>query len=108
MAADAREQLQLELINEARLNPQASAARYITSYSPLHSNNTNIQQNFDFWHVDGAALQSAFNALQPVQPLAWNDALGNAARTHSVNMGAANSQTHTSLGSEATGQPGAG
>jgi uncharacterized protein YkwD len=107
MPATALEQLQLELINEARLNPLASAARYITSYSPLTSNQQNIQDNFNFWGVNGTALQNAFNALAPVQPLAWNESLGTAARNHSVAMGAANQQTHNSLPGEAAGGPGA-
>jgi uncharacterized protein YkwD len=104
MAATALEQLQLELINEARLNPMASAARYIVTYSPLVSNQTNIQNNFQHWGVNGSALLSAFQALQPVQPLAWNESLASAARSHDNAMIAANLQTHQAPGEAAPDQ----
>ena len=64
------EQLLLEYVNDARLDPMGNAARYITSYSPLTSNNSDIQSALTFFHVDGALLQSAFSALTSVQPLA--------------------------------------
>ncbi|UCE31051.1 MAG: hypothetical protein JSW68_13585 [Burkholderiales bacterium] len=88
------EQLYLELVNDARLNPQANAARYIASYTPLASNDRDIQDALDFFDVDGAALQAAFDALEPVQPLAWNDALAGAARAHSRLMLRQDQQSH--------------
>src|SRR5262245_10971831 len=98
MPATALEQLQLELVNEARLNPMASAARYITSFSPLTSNVASIQQNFDFHGVVEQTLLNAFKALKPVQPLAWNESLGNAADAHNAVMIAVNQQTHKADG----------
>jgi len=88
------EQLYLELINDARLDPLGNAARYITSYSPLTSSDPDIQSALSFFNVGGTALQAAFAALTPVQPLAWNDALGTAARTHSDLMIANDDQSH--------------
>jgi Ca2+-binding RTX toxin-like protein len=90
----ASEQYLLELINAARLDPQADAARYITSYVPLTSSDPDIQSALSFFRVNGSALQTAFDALTPVQPLAWNDAIGTAARTHSELMAVANQQSH--------------
>lgn len=88
------EQLFLELINEARLDPLGSAARYITSYAPLGSSNEDIQSALNFFGVNGAALQAAFAALTPVGALAWNDALGTAADKHNAAMIAADQQSH--------------
>jgi uncharacterized protein YkwD len=88
------EQYLLELIDEARLNPMADAARYITSYSPLQSSDPNIQSALSYFGVSGSALQSAFASLTPAQPLAWNDDLANAARTHDNAMIAADTQSH--------------
>lgn len=93
-APNATEQYLLELINDARLNPLGDAARYISSYNPLTSPDSSIQNNFNFWGVNGTALLSAFSSLTPVQPLAWNGNLGDAATTHNNLMIANNSQSH--------------
>lgn len=90
----AEEQLFLELVNEARLNPMASAARYISSYSPLKSLDPTIQNAFTSFSVNGAALQTAFQALQSVGPLAWNGNLADSAQAHSAAMIAADTQSH--------------
>jgi uncharacterized protein YkwD len=97
------EQLYLELINDARLDPIGNAARYITSYSPLTSSDPHIQSALSFFGVNGAALQSAFAALTPVQPLAWNDALGTAARAHTDLMIANDDQSHQLPGEASLG-----
>ena len=62
----AEEQFLLELINEARLNPLANAARYISSYSPLTSSDGDIQTALTYFGVSGTALQSAYAALTAV------------------------------------------
>jgi uncharacterized protein YkwD len=90
----AEEQYFLELINEARLDPMGNAARYIASYSPLVSADPDIQNALSFFGVDGAALKAAYQALTPVGPLAWNDALGTSAEQHSAAMIAADEQSH--------------
>jgi uncharacterized protein YkwD len=92
------EQYLLELVNSARLDPQADALRYITSYNPLTSSNPDIQSALRFFGVDGAALQSAYAALSPVQPLAWSETLAAAARGHNQAMIAADAQTHQAPG----------
>jgi hypothetical protein len=78
-----QEQLLLEHTNEARLDPLANAARYISSYSTLTSPDAAIQSALRYFNVNGTALQSAFGALPPVQPLAWNENLAAGARGHS-------------------------
>ena len=50
------EQLLIEYINDARLNPLGNAARYIASYSPLTSNDSAIQNALSFFRVDGSLL----------------------------------------------------
>ena len=96
--ASATEQYLLELTNEARMDPMASAARYVSSYAPLTARQANIQNAFNFFHVDGAALLAAYQALTPVQPLAWNEALAGGARLHNTAMIAADLQTHQAPG----------
>lgn len=98
MAASDLEQLLLEYVNDARLNPTGDAARYISSYSPLTSPDTQIQNALSYFGVSGSALQSAYQALTPVQPVAWNDALANATRAHDQAMISSQTQTHQAPG----------
>jgi Ca2+-binding RTX toxin-like protein len=93
-----QEQLFLEYVNETRLDPLANAARYITSYSPLTSNNSAIQNALSYFGVSGTALQAAYNALLAVGPVAWNEALSTAAEGHNAAMIAAQQQTHQAPG----------
>ena len=88
------EQLLLEYINDARIDPMGNAARYLTSYSPLTSNIAGVQGAINFFGVNGATLQNQFAGLAPTAPLAWNENLGLAARLHSDAMIAADSQSH--------------
>ncbi|HEY0107530.1 MAG TPA: CAP domain-containing protein, partial [Rhizomicrobium sp.] len=88
------EQLLLEYINDARLDPLGDAARYISSYSPLGSSDPNIANALTAFGVDGAQLLAQFTALVPVQPVAWNDDLAAASRQHSNAMIAADTQSH--------------
>lgn len=94
MAATGEEQYLLELINEARLDPLGDAARYIASYDPLTAKQSDIQGAIDFFGVSGPALLAAYQALTPVQPLAWNDSLATASRQHDQAMIAADTQSH--------------
>ena len=94
MPATASEQLFLELINSARLDPLGNAARYISDYAPLTSGNSDIQSALNYFGVNGSLLLQQFSALVPVQPLAFNDALAAAARAHNVAMINADTQSH--------------
>ncbi|MCK0098425.1 CAP domain-containing protein [Qipengyuania sp. S6317L1] len=88
------EQYNLELINDARLDPMGNAARYISSYDPLTARFSNIQSALNFFGVDADDLLSGFEALVPTAPVAWNDNLALAARTHNGEMIAADEQSH--------------
>jgi hypothetical protein len=96
MAATAQEQLMLEYINDARLDPLGDAARYIASYAPLHSHDADINfalsaRGFD---VDGALLHRQFEALKAVQPVAWNSDLAASADAHTRLMIHDDEQSH--------------
>jgi uncharacterized protein YkwD len=99
----AEEQYLLELINEARLNPLANAARYINSYSPLTSYDPDIQYAMTYFGVSGTALLSAYNALTSVAPVAWNSSLNDAAAAHSAAQISAGIQSHQVAGEEGLG-----
>ena len=103
MQASDLEQLMLELINDALLNPMGNAARYLTGYAPLASTDPLIQQALTQFGVNGAALQSAFSALVATHPLAWNDNLGTAAENHSQAQITAQEQSHQVAGELALG-----
>ena len=104
MAATANEQYLLELINDARMDPLGDAARYVSSYAPLTSQKANIQSAFGFFGVSGPQLLAAYQALVPVAPLAWNDALSVAAHGHNQAMIAADQQSHQLPGEAGLGQ----
>src|SRR5258705_977181 len=88
------EQQLLKLFNDARLDPMGDAARFIASYSPRTSTYSDIQAAFMNFNVQGAAVQSAIQALTSVQPVAWNDNLAISARNHDDAMIAADQQSH--------------
>lgn len=100
----AEEQLLMELLNETRLDPMASAARYISSYSPLRSNDPVIQNAFTYWQVNGASLLTAFQNLVPVAPLAWNANLGDMAQAHDASMIQYDQQSHQTPGEPTLGE----
>lgn len=104
MPATNEEQYLLELLNDARLNPMGDAGRYISAYSPLTSPIGNIQQAFNYFGVNGPALQQQYQALVPVQPLVWNEQLAVAARNHNTAMIGADQQTHQAPGEPALGE----
>jgi Ca2+-binding RTX toxin-like protein len=98
MPATNEEQYLLELINETRLDPLGAANRYISNYSPLTSPYGNIQSALNFFGVSGPTLLQQYQALTPVQPVAWNDNLAAAARAHNAAMIGADQQTHQAPG----------
>lgn len=74
------EQLYIEYINRARANPPAEGTRLATTTDP------EVVASLNYFHVDLAKLQTEFNALTAVQPLAPNKALTIAARGHNAWM----------------------
>ena len=97
------EQYLVELLNEARLDPLASADRYISSYNPLLSTQANIQDAFNFFGVSGTSLSSAYAQLASVGPLAWSSQLASAASKHNDAMIAADKQSHQLPGEQSLG-----
>lgn len=98
-----QEQLLLELINHTRLDPAGSSTLYISSYVPLVSSDPDIQGALAYFGVSGAALQTAYDALSPTQPLAWNGQLADAAQAHSQLMITHDAQSHQLPGEASLG-----
>jgi Ca2+-binding RTX toxin-like protein len=92
------EQLTLELINQARLNPHGEYARWVTN-GPA-----NVKSALDFFNVDLVLLKQQFNALTPVAPVAWNLKLGDSAQTHTNLMAEQDEQSHDLEGEPSLGQ----
>ncbi len=74
------EQLYLELINRARLNPSAEGAIL------ANLKDSEVLGAYQGFKIDLSLMQSQFAALGPVQPLAFNAKLATAAKRHSVDM----------------------
>ncbi|MDA0809310.1 MAG: CAP domain-containing protein [Planctomycetota bacterium] len=89
------EQEMLELLNHFRDNPQAELDKLLSSHpSPLTARDADVQAALDFFSVNGAALESQFANLSPAPPLAWNEALSNAAENHNNLMIQFDLQSH--------------
>lgn len=82
------EQLYLEFINRARLDPAGEAVRLATTTDPR------VLSAYSWFQVDLAQMQSAIAALPPVPPLAMSAALLQAAREHSLDMALNEFQDH--------------
>src|SRR5262245_20521376 len=91
----AREQELLEMLNRMRTNP-AAELNILT-----HTKNKDVLDALSFFGVDLNVLAQQWSKLVPVQPLAWNASLRNAAIDHSQAMIDADEQTH-----QAPGEPG--
>jgi Ca2+-binding RTX toxin-like protein len=87
-----REQELLEMLNRMRTNPQAE-------YNILtQTKNKDVLDAINFFGVNLTVLKQQFDALTPVQPLAWDASLRGAALGHSQAMITADSQTHQAPG----------
>tara|TARA_R110002072_G_scaffold173600_2_gene328368 strand:+ start:158142 stop:160550 length:2409 start_codon:yes stop_codon:yes gene_type:complete len=85
----------LELLNRFRDNPQAELDKLLSSHpSPLTARDADVQAALDFFSVNGAALESQFSGLSPAPPLAWNEALTDAAENHNDLMIQFDLQSH--------------
>jgi uncharacterized protein YkwD len=95
----AEEQLLLEYVNEARIDPLGDAARYISSYAATATSaDASINSALKFFGVSGPALLQALSALTPTSPLAWSETLANAAQGHDSVMISTDTQTHQAPG----------
>jgi Ca2+-binding RTX toxin-like protein len=98
-APTAEEQLLLEYLNAARLNPLGDAAHYIAGFgATATSANADVNQALNFYKVSGPAFLQALTALTPVNPVAWSDQLSNAAQGHNTAIIASDTQTHQAPG----------
>lgn len=88
------EQLMLEYINRARMDPQGEFDRFIVSTDPVQAIESKITSALNYFNVDLAVYQQQLAGLSPAAPLAWNSALNNAATAHSQLMVAQDSQSH--------------
>jgi uncharacterized protein YkwD len=79
----------LELINQARMNPQAAAERVTSNLTP------DVVATLNYYGVDINATKQAIASSAPKPPLAWNPALAVAAQAHSQDMANTQVQSHT-------------
>jgi len=100
---DAYEQLTLELINQARMDPGGEYARLITNAATQTAVTPNITNAIQFFGVDLNVLANQFNQLVATAPLAWSDQLSQSATTHSQLMIDNDLQSHN-----LPGEPGLG
>jgi Ca2+-binding RTX toxin-like protein len=92
------EQLMLEYVNRARMDPQGEFDRFILSSSPVQAIESNITQALGYFRVDLQVYQQQLAGLAAVAPLAWNSALGSAATAHSQLMIDQDTQSHQLTG----------
>ena len=76
----ADEQLYIELINRARANPAAEGARLAAITDPA------VLEAYTYYKVNLAKMQTEFNLIGPLPPVAPNAKLTTAARGHSLWM----------------------
>ncbi|MBX3403598.1 MAG: choice-of-anchor D domain-containing protein [Phycisphaeraceae bacterium] len=91
----AEEQYMLELLNRMRVNPSDELALLTSSLTGVAmSQDPDINAALNFFNVSGPILQSQWNTLTPVSPLAWDEALYNMAELQSQNMILDDTQSH--------------
>jgi hypothetical protein len=88
------EQETLELINRLRTNPQGELNRLFSNLSPLTGRDANVNSAVQFFGVNGRTLESQWQSLVAVPPVAWNEQLASAAETHNNLMVTNQSQSH--------------
>ena len=84
-----QEQYMLELINQARMNPQAAAVSVTSNLTP------DISATVAYYNVDLSATEQAIASAPAQPPLAWNPDLAAAAQAHSQDMATNQFQSHT-------------
>ncbi len=80
------EQELLQLVNRFRTDPQGEFSRLIATTSPLIARDSVLQLDLDYAQVNGSALQAQLAGMQPVPPVAWNDAISSFAAAHNTRM----------------------
>lgn len=80
------EQMMLEYINRARLDPQGEFDALILDAANGTAVQDNVTNAVGYFGVDLALFESQLAAFEAVAPLAWNGALSDAAAAHSQAM----------------------
>ncbi|NDW01324.1 DUF4214 domain-containing protein [Salipiger sp. PrR002] len=88
------EQLMLEYINRARIDPQGEFAAMIADAASGTAVQANITNALGYFGVDLDLFAEQLAEYDPVAPLAWNSALAAAAEDHSQAMIDADMQGH--------------
>lgn len=85
-------------VNHMRVDPQGELNYLFTSLNPLVSPDPDVNSAINFFGVTSDTLLPQWQQLQPTTPLAWNEALYNAATGHSQKMIDVDQQTHQAPG----------
>lgn len=86
---DGNEQQMVWLMNRARFNPSQEGAWLADTGDP------SVENVIDYWGVDVGILQDEFDGYDAAPPAAFDVRLYNAARAHSEDLIARDSQDHT-------------
>ncbi len=89
------EQEFMQLVNRFRTYPTSEYTRLIASPSPIRSRDPILQDDLDFANVNGYTLRAEMQALSPVPPVAWNEAIRDFSMSHNARMISARSQFHS-------------
>ncbi len=84
-----QEQYMLELVNQARMNPQAAAVRVTSNLTP------DVTSTLAYYNVNLSATEQAIANTPAQPPLAWNPDLAASAQAHSQDMATNQFQSHT-------------
>ena len=94
LAPSAFEQLQLELLNRARMNPAGEFDALIANAGTRTGVTQGITDAIRYFNVDLTLFRSQIGTLPAVAPLAWNAVLSGTATAHSQRMIGADTQSH--------------
>lgn len=97
------EQLLLEYINRARLDPQGEFDRFIVDADTGQAIESGITSAINYFNVDLDLYRQQLEGLEATAPLAWNSNLNQAATTHSQLMIAHDEQSHQLSGEAGLG-----
>ncbi|SFI89669.1 CAP domain-containing protein [Albimonas pacifica] len=104
--ASAFDQHLVELINRFRLDPAGEYERIVADTGGRRAHDPDVTAALRWFGVDLRTLERELDALDPVQPLAWNGRLAAAATGHSQVLRRADVQSHqvTSRGEAPLGE----
>lgn len=94
MPTTAEQQLQLELLNRARSNPQGEFDLLIANAATQTGVTYDITRAIRYFDVDLDLFKSQLDAFEAVAPVAWNESLAQSAQTHNQLMIDQDTQAH--------------